>query len=158
MKEKKNQKKKKQRKLKFKKIAIIRIALFLALIISIVCIVPYYYNSLKNKQLYDDLDVEIDIATEEISKVNSAFVEKVKELQEENSDTKGWIRIEGTKINYPLVQTFDNDYYVLRNFKKEQSKYGSIFINCNSNIKDVNSNVIIYGHDMKDEQMFRTIN
>jgi len=129
---------------KFSKIAIIRIALFITLSISIIGIVSYYYNSYKNMKLYEDINIEKDCLTEEILNVNSALVGKVKELQQENSDIKGWITIDNTGINYPLVQTNDNDYYVSRNFKKEKSKYGSIFINCNSDLKYVNSNVIIY--------------
>lgn len=137
-----NLKKKMQKKVKFNKTAIIRIVLFLTLIIATIYIISYYYNSHKNKKMYKDIGD--DIATEKISKVNSAFMEKVKELKQENSDIKGWIRIEKTNINYPLVQAADNDYYVSRNYLKENSKYGSIFINCNSDLKDVNSNVIIY--------------
>lgn len=64
--------------------------------------------------------------------MDKVFIEKVKELQKENSDVKGWIRIENTNINYPLLQTTNNDYYLTHNYKKEYSGYGSIFINCNT--------------------------
>lgn len=138
----------------------IRIILIIVLFICLICSISYLImqniNSNKNKNLYNELQEDIipDQTTDELSKVNSEFIEKVKELQKENTDVKGWIRIEDTIINYPILQTTDNDYYLTHNYKKEKSKYGSIFINPNSNLKDVNSNVIIYGHNMKDGQMF----
>ncbi len=146
---------------------IIKVLLVIVFTMTILYLLFYFYNSYKNKILYDHLFEEIkieqyivkeeiieNITKEEIPKVISECVEKVKRLQQENEDVKGWISIEGTVINYPLLQTADNDYYLTRNYKKEKSKYGSIFINCNSNIKDTNSNIIIYGHNMKDKQMF----
>lgn len=110
------------------------------------------HNYFKNKKLYDNI-VE-DKTTADLANINDSFMEKVKELQQENTDVKGWIRIENTNINYPLLQTTDNDYYLTHNYKKENSSYGSIFINHKSNIKDNNSNTIIYGHNMKNNQMF----
>lgn len=138
----------------------VRITLIIVLFICLICAISYlvvhFIDSNKNKNLYNELQEDIisDKVTEELSQVNSEFIEKVKELQKENTDVKGWIRIEDTIINYPILQTTDNDYYLTHNYKKEKSKYGSIFINTNSDLKDVNSNVIIYGHNMKDGQMF----
>lgn len=145
---------------KNKKIKIVLAVIFsICLIFAISYLVYYCINFNKNKDIYDDLQQDIgpDQTTNELSQISNKFTDKVKELQQENSDIKGWIRIEDTNINYPLLQTTDNDYYVTHNYKKEKSSYGSIFINCNSNLKDSNSNVIIYGHDMKDNQMFKDL-
>lgn len=137
------------------------LALFfsICLISAIAYFVIYFINSNKNRGLYDDLQQQIteDKTTDEITQVNNGFVEKVKELQQENADVKGWVQIENTNINYPLLQTDNNDYYLTHNYKKEYSSYGSIFINSNCDIKDQNSNVILYGHDMKDGQMFQDL-
>lgn len=140
------------------KIAII-VILAIVLVASSAYLVYYFYQSNKNKNLYEEVqeEIEYDETTEELKTVNQEFVEKVKELQGENPDVKGWIRIENTNVNYPLVQATDNNYYLKRNYKKEKSSYGSIFINCNSDIKDENANVIIYGHDMRDGQMFKDL-
>lgn len=99
-------------------------------------------------------NVQNEEISEEMPKMSDDLIEEVKQLQTKNADVKGWIKIEGSNINYPLLQTTDNDYYLTHTYKKEKSSYGSIFINSNSNIKDNNSNVIIYGHDMKNNQMF----
>lgn len=138
---------------KYKKILLV--ILFILLICAICYIIYNCINANKNKSLYND--IISDKATDDLSKVTSEFTEKVKELQKENTDIKGWIRIEDTNINYPLLQTDNNDYYLTHNYKKEKSSYGSIFINSNCNIKDDKANVIIYGHDMKDNQMFKDL-
>lgn len=152
--------KKKKTTKKSKKVKIIiGVILFILFVCSIIYLVYNFYNSNKNKGLYDDLQENIipDETTNELAQVNSQFVDKVKELQQENTDVKGWVCIEDTKINYPILQTTNNDYYLTHNYKKEKSSYGSIFINSNCNIKNQNSNVIIYGHDMKDGQMFQDL-
>ncbi len=138
---------------------IIAIILSIFLILAISYLVVHIINANKNKGLYNDLQQDIipDETTNELAQVNSQFVDKVKELQQENADVKGWVRIDDTKINYPLLQTTNNDYYLTHNYKKEKSSYGSIFINSNCNIKNENSNIIIYGHDMKDNQMFKDL-
>lgn len=143
-----------------KKIKIAILVILAIILLSCITYLIYYsYQAGKNKNLYEQLqeEIEYDRTTEELRTVNQEFVEKVKELQQENSDVKGWIRIENTNINYPLVQATDNNYYLKRNYKKEKSSYGSIFINSNCDIKDENANVIIYGHDMKDGQMFKDL-
>ncbi len=73
-----------------------------------------------------------------------------------NSDTVAWINIPNTKINNPVCQTDDNDYYLDHNFKKEQSRYGTLFFDYRDIISaEGNSkNLVIYGHNMKDGNMF----
>lgn len=132
---------------KSKKVRIILVVIFtICLICAIFYLVIYFINANKNKELYDDLQENLvpDETTEELSQVQSEFVEKVKELQKENADVKGWIQIADTNINYPLLQATDNDYYLTHNYKKEKSSYGSIFIKNNCDIKNENGNIVIY--------------
>ena len=125
-----------------KTVIIIRIILLIALISSVSYLVNYAYHSCQNRKLNDDLYKELE--TIEVPAGSSAYIEMVKELQKENSDVIGWIKIDGTIINYPILQTTNNDYYLSHNYKEEYSKYGSIFADSNINIKNVNDNVIIY--------------
>ena len=82
---------------------------------------------------------------------------KVEELQSSNSDIKGWIKIDNTIINYPILQGIDNDYYLTHDYNKEKNKYGSIFLKKECDLNNTNSNLIIYGHNMKDELMFNSL-
>lgn len=78
-------------------------------------------------------------------------------LQALNEDFVGWITIDGTKVNYPIVQTNNNDYYLTHNFLKEPDFAGSIFMDFR--IEDVAAakNLILYGHNMKNQSMFGSL-
>jgi len=80
--------------------------------------------------------------------------EKYRAVYEQNSDFVGWITIDGTNINYPVMQTIDNpNYYLKRGFDKEYSNYGVPYVqeNCALGISD---NIVVYGHHMNNGSMF----
>ena len=78
-------------------------------------------------------------------------------LQEVNQDVVGWIRIPGTKINYPLMQGEDNEYYLNRTWQGNRNSVGSIFLECRNNADLMDYNTIIYGHNMSDGSMFAAL-
>ena len=71
-----------------------------------------------------------------------------------NSDIKGWIKIENTPIDYPVLYS---DFYLYHNYKKEYSKYGSIFIDSICNIDTNPKNILLHGHHMNNGSMFAHI-
>ena len=76
-------------------------------------------------------------------------------LYEMNPDMAGWLQIEGTRINYPVMQTPDRpDYYLQRNFKGESSGWGCIYAREECDFDGPSDNITIYGHNMKDGSMF----
>lgn len=81
-------------------------------------------------------------------------IKKISEtLSEENPDYKAWIKIDGTKINYPIYQTDNNEFYLNHNQNRKKSSYGAIYFDyANDLLKD--KNLIIYGHEMKNGSMF----
>lgn len=85
--------------------------------------------------------------------VNSANEEELKSI---NSDYKMWIQIENTNINYPVVQSSDNDYYLKHNFRKESNISGTVFVESANDI-DNDKNIILYGHNMRNGTMFNNI-
>lgn len=135
------------------------VILLIIFIIGITYITQYYKTSNKNKQIYNDI-ATISTDTETTTNGVPKNVQKAITLKQENQDVVGWIQIDNTIINYPMLQSTtdkDKDYYLTHNYKHEKSKYGSIYLYKDSNILDTYSNVIIYGHNMKDEQMFNTL-
>ncbi|RKO61050.1 class B sortase [Caldibacillus debilis] len=82
--------------------------------------------------------------------IRSSFTE----LLRINPDIVGWIEIPGTDISYPVLQAENNEFYLTRNYKKEKSRAGSIFMDYRNDVKDLKRNVILYGHRMKDDSMF----
>ena len=79
------------------------------------------------------------------------------ELLSKNSDTVGWIKIDGTSVNYPVVQTSDNDYYLSHAFNKKKNSGGWIFADYRVDFEDFGKNTIIYGHNMNNKTMFGSV-
>lgn len=79
------------------------------------------------------------------------------ELQKINPDVIGWIRVNDTNINYPLLQTDDDDTYMNTDAEGKYSLSGAIFLHCGNKPDFSNFNNIIYGHHMEKEKMFGDI-
>ena len=84
-----------------------------------------------------------------------------KNLKDINSDTVGWIQVNGTNINYPFVQTTDNDYYLTHSFYKKSNDAGWVFLDYRNNIKSIKTNrdrnIILYAHSRLDKTMFGSL-
>ena len=77
------------------------------------------------------------------------------ELYKMNNDLSGWITIAGTDIDYPVMQTPEEfDFYLKRNFGKENSPHGCIFVGEGNDLETPSDNVTLYGHNMLDGSMF----
>lgn len=100
---------------------------------------------------------ESETATEEVPQETAppidwiAFYQEMKAL---NPDYIGWIVLEGTPINYPIVQTVDNDYYLHRLFDGTENFSGTLFADYRSTDCFKSGNTIIHGHNMKNGSMF----
>ncbi len=76
-------------------------------------------------------------------------------IYRENPDFAGWIKIDDTKVDYPVMLTRgDTDYYLGRNFNKEEDINGTLFMDARTNLVNRSTNIIVYGHNMKSGQMF----
>lgn len=82
----------------------------------------------------------------------------LEQLRDQNPDTYGFIIIEGTSVNYPVVQSTDNQYYLKHGFNGEKLNTGTIFVDFNNSRKvEENRNIVIYGHNMLNGSMFHDI-
>ena len=123
------------------------------------------YNYIKeenaNKKLKNEL-IE-DVITEVPSTELTINEEKIpisvdfSTLKEKNQDIVGWIYSKDTPINYPVVQAKDNQYYLHRLINGEYNASGSIFMDYRNNPNLEDNNTIIYGHNMKSDEMFGTL-
>ena len=78
-------------------------------------------------------------------------------LLQTNPDTVAWIKVEGTKINYPVVQSTDNDYYLHHDYRKNDNMAGWIFGDYRDDFTNFKYNTIIYGHNMNNKTMFGSL-
>ncbi len=125
---------------------------FIMLLIVLITISSYFIFTQKQKEYQEDIIVEelqeLAIGKEEKSEIN------LQKLYDINSDIVGWIKIDGTNINYPVMQNKkEPEFYLRRNFYKEYSVYGTPFLD-NSCDLDTSDNLIIHGHNMMNKKMF----
>ena len=81
-----------------------------------------------------------------------------RQLYEQNNDFTGWIKVEGTVIDYPVMYTPDQrDYYLKRNFEKQNSAFGVPYISELCILGEEGTNLLIYGHHMKNGSMFAAL-
>ncbi|MGL4797173.1 MAG: sortase domain-containing protein, partial [Paraclostridium sp.] len=81
--------------------------------------------------------------------------EKKENLSSKNTNFKFWITVDNTNIDYPVVQSKDNEYYLSKDFYNQDSSSGSIFMDYRNKFDD--KNIILYGHNMKNKTMFNNI-
>ena len=79
------------------------------------------------------------------------------ELLRKNPDTVGWIEVKGTNINYPIVQTTDNSYYLNHAFDGSKNEAGWVFMDYRNNAVYFNQNTIIYAHSRYNGTMFGSL-
>lgn len=140
---------------KFKKIVMLLLIIIFVCSISYICY--YIYNSNKNKKDNTNILNEVKIDSTQVTEEKSEKMLKLEELQKENNEIIGWLEIEGTNINYPVLQGTDNEFYMKNNYKKEKSKNGSIFLDKSYNWDIPSSNLLLYGHNNKNGTMFQDL-
>lgn len=117
------------------------------------------------KEIEDTENTKIIEQEEEIPEVNP-YWDYIKmnlinvnfnELKSINNQTKGWIQVNGTNINYPFVQAKDNKYYLNHSFDKSYNSSGWVFLDYRNDISNLNKNIIIYAHGRNDKTMFGSL-
>ena len=112
----------------------------------------WYSNKKANEKLSEGYH-QLDITRTNDTNTSKQQIDRFRDLLSINQDIVGWIKIPGTKIDYPVVQADNNQFYLNHNINKERSSYGSIFMDYRS-LRDGELNTVIYGHNMKDGSMF----
>lgn len=124
------------------------------LLISLVLISSYliFKEKKQNEKQENTFEDLIEIVEENIENQEERKID-INKLYEENKDIVGWLKIDNTTINYPIMQNInDPNYYLRRDFYKNYSSYGTPYMakQCNLN----SDNIVIYGHHMKNNKMF----
>ncbi len=148
-----------------RKFICISIILFflIVLLASLVMITHHHKDSVKQNAVYEELietvesvstDDEVTIEFENKKTMYDGY----SKLYERNNDMVGWIKIDETKLNYPVMQSVDNpDFYLKHGFDKEYTDYGCPYVQENCDVLLPSDNIVIYGHNMDDGSMFATL-
>ena len=137
----------------------LKVLFVILLISSILCIYSLYHlitwniDNNKTKEIVKKINM---ISKEEIKEDNTINID-FNNLLLENNEVVGWIKINGTNINYPVVKHKDNDFYLTHSFDKNTNEAGWIFMDYRNNHNNLDFNTIIYGHGRKDGSMFGSL-
>lgn len=156
-----------------KELALRRVFMGVLLLVAVSCLGyfgVYCYESIqtdrKNQRLarmkenetandmYQDEVVEVQVG-EETKRFR--VLEQYKSLYHQNQNLIGWLKIADTIIDYPVMQTGNNDYYQNHNSNLEEDRNGAIFMDTACDVKLPSTNYIIYGHNMRSGKMFGTL-
>lgn len=103
--------------------------------------------------------VETEPTEETTEPTEPGMIAGYQDIYEMNNDVVGWIKMEGTKMDYPVMQTpEDPDYYLYKSFDKKDTARGSIFAWGDADIKEPSDNITLFGHNMADGSMFACLN
>ncbi len=124
-------------------------------------VLKWYKDTKEEKEILKQIKsykyIDNNILTETKSgRENKSYIDFSK-LTKENADTVGWLTVENTEIDYPIVQTRDNNYYLSHSFLKKENEAGSIFLDYRNNLNDIQKNTVIYGHARIDGSMFGSL-
>ena len=132
---------------------IIYFLLFCLFLYSSCMIVQYAFLTNQNRKVENRIVQNTSI--EEEKDIYPYQVVNLEKSILENSDTVGWIQVQGTNINYPVVQSFDNTYYLNHSFDGSSSSVGWIFMDYRNQFD--HSHIMIYGHNRLDGAMFGSL-
>ncbi len=171
---------KKKYKLKWKNLIALLIFLiaFIFLIKSGIDLINYFIDTnntneeikniedaVKIEEVPDNENTEIIEQKEQIPK-NNPYWDYIKmnlisvnfdDLLKINNETKGWIQVNGTNINYPFVQTSNNDYYLTHSYDKSYNQAGWVFMDYRNDTINYDKNTILYAHGMNNKTMFGSL-
>lgn len=156
-----------------KKKTVMNILMVLCLIIALGCggfLAYYYYTSNRSENAIADLKEKIPTkneASEENDELEMVDIDGVKvqkkfeQLYRDNHDFIGWLAIEDTNVDYPVMYTPNDsengEYYIHRDYERQYSSAGLPFVDANCEIEPATDNLIIYGHNMNSGKMFHDI-
>lgn len=144
-------------------------------IVAVACIgyfVIYYIRADRSEQRWEHLSnlVGSDVLAGQSQAQNPFYtvtreedievpdvLDKYITLYNSNKNLIGWIKIDDTIIDYPVMQCNDNTYYLEHNFDQEEDRAGALFLDCGCDVVRGNDNYIIYGHHMTSGKMFASL-
>lgn len=162
------------------KLLIISLLIFIP---SIICLIIASFNiakwSVDNNNTKLIMEQIEDIVEVEVSKGEPVIIEQKEEIKKEdpywdyikmdlinvdfnslkskNSETVGWIQVNGTNINYPFVQTSNNSFYLTHSFDKKTNGAGWVFMDYRNDISNIDKNTILYAHSRLNKTMFGSL-
>ena len=145
---------------KIKKVTLIILAIIFVviMIVSLVKIINWNIENENTGRILNEISQHITIDT---TKKDDDDIEKYKvnfkELKEKNPDTVAWLKVFGTDIEYTVVKSNDNEFYLTHSYDGSYNTAGWPFADYRNKIDGTDKNIIVYGHNRRDGSMFGTL-
>lgn len=133
---------------------VVRKIVFLVSVLAIIVCACYFAVRFSQRNDYDNLSKISDNVDWSDDGTTDNELNRYDKLLAINKDFCGWLRIDGTGVDVPLVQTEDNEEYLKKSFYGKYSDYGNPFVDHRNDLKNFDRNTVIYGHNMKDNMVF----
>ncbi len=133
------------------------------LAVSATILIKYFSDSRRAKNSFSEIQ---DVASDALPDENGGEEQYAEngmlagyyELWKRNSDMVGWIRIDGTVIDYPVMYKADDwQFYMKHDFDKNKQSHGLPFADVESNVFKPSTNIVLYAHNMRDKTMFAAL-
>lgn len=131
------------------------------LIYSLTEIIKWYIHNKQNEEIMEEISDAIivieDMEEERVETTENSYKIDFEALKKVNNDTVAFLKVNGTEIEYPIVKTTNNDYYLNHSFNKSYNAAGWIFADYRNKLDTSDKNIIIYGHNRKNGTMFSSL-
>ena len=118
-------------------------------------IINWIYENNYNKNIMSDISKAVT-TEDNLDDVNKYRID-FESLKQKNPDTIAWLKVNGTDIEYPVVKTTNNDYYMTHSFDKSYNSSGWAFMDYKNKCDGTDKNMVIYGHNRRDGSIFGTL-
>ena len=151
----------KEENIKSRKILLTILEIFFIglMIVSAVEIFIWYRDNKNNEALLNEISksITIDINNENLDETDNKYRVDFRTLKEINPDMVGWLKVNGVNIEYTVVKTNNNWFYLNHSFDKSFNYAGWIFADYKNKFDGTDKNIVIYGHNRRDGSMFGTM-
>lgn len=144
-------------------VILIQLIFWLILIYSLTQIVKWYIHNKHNEEIMEEISSAITVVDAEQKIEDDTQIEEnnykidFESLKNTNKDTVGFLKVNGTQIEYPIVKTTNNDFYLKHSFDKSYNAAGWIFADYRNKLDGTDKNIVIYGHNRKNGTMFSSL-
>ena len=144
---------------------LLQLIFWLILIYSLIEIVKWYIHNKQNEEIMQEISSAVTVVdtnetinkNETIKEVEKNYKIDFNVLKQVNSDTVAFLKVNGTEIEYPIVKTTNNDFYLKHSFDKTYNAAGWIFCDYRNKFDKTDKNIVIYGHNRKNGTMFSSL-
>ena len=136
---------------------IIYMILLFVLTYSGIKIFKWYKDKTNNNKIAEQIKSAVIVDDKNENENKEEYTVDFNKLKEQNNETVAWVQVNNTNVEYTVVRASDNSFYLNHSFDKSQNLAGWIFADYRNKFDNTDKNIIIYGHNMRDNSMFGSL-